>query len=287
MNALRTIRAAALLGAAAALAACETPTNAEANAQASPINAIDEVNLSEIMLSAANPEDAAEYFRRSLAEQPDRADFKRGYAISLVRSKKFPEARLAYQSLIESGQANANDRIEYAYVLARVGDWEGVERQVNAVPIDNYNYRYRMIEAALADYNKDWATADAAYQAARLLSTDPGKVLNNWGYSRMMRGDLKEAEKTFEQAILFDPTLFEAKNNLALTYGLQRQYRLPIVSMSEEEKALVLHNLAVLALRQGDERVARGLLAQAVEVHPRHFAAAVDKLAALEAVVEN
>jgi Tfp pilus assembly protein PilF len=275
-----------LVAAAAMLSACEQTASTDEKPP-SPINAIDESNLSEIMLTAANPADAAEYFRRSLAEQPDRVDFKRGYAISLVRSKQFPEASIAYRSLIETGQATANDRIEYAHVLARFDDWDGVEQQVNAVPIGSYTARYRLIEAMLADHRQDWATADAAYDAARLLSTEPAKVLNNWGVSRMARGELKEAERTFEQAILFDPTLFQAKNNLALAYGLQRQYRLPIVSMNEEEKAVVLHNLAVLAIRQGDENVARGLLTQAVAVHPRHFAAASDKLAAMEAVVEN
>lgn len=287
MNIHRAMRSAVMMGAAAVLlAACnQDPTTGEK--PAGPINAIDESNLSEIMLTAANPADAAEYFRRSLAQQPDRADFKRGYAISLTRSKQYPEAALAYRSLVESGQATPNDRIEYAHVLARFNDWEGVQQQVNAVPISNYNVRYRLIEAALADYHEDWATADAAYDAARLLSTEPAKVLNNWGYSRMMRGDLKEAEKTFEQAILFDPTLFQAKNNLALAYGLQKQYRLPVVTMTEEEKAVVLHNLAVLAIRQGDKDIARGLLTQAVDIHPRHFAAAADKLAALEAVVVN
>lgn len=287
MTLKRVMRSAMALGAAVGLlAACEAPPKPGED-QPAVLNAIDQTNLNEIMLTAANPEDAAEYFRRSLANDPDRADLKRGYAISLVRSKRFPEARLAYQSLVESGQATANDRIEYAHVLARVGDWDGVEQQVNAVPIGNYTYRYRIIEAALADAREDWATADAAYEAARQLSTEPAKVLNNWGWSHFARGNYKEAEKLFEQAILYDPSLFAAKNNLAMVYGRQRQYRLPIVTMTEEEKAVVYYNLAIQALENGDQNAARGLLTQAVEIHPRHYAAAADRLAALEAVVEN
>lgn len=286
MSVHRTVNAAVMFAAMALLAACQS-ANPGPEEPKTPINVIDESNLSEIMLTAANPEDAAEYFRRTLAAQPDRADLKRGYAISLARSKQYPEAALAYRSLVDAGQATPNDRIELAHLLARFGDWDGVEQQVNAVPIGNYSARYRLIEAMLADHQEDWATADAAYDAARLLSTEPAQVLNNWGVSRMARKEFKAAEKSFEQAVLLDPTLFEAKNNLAITYGLQRQYRLPIVTMTEEEKAIVLHNLAVLAIRQGDRNVARGLLAQAVEIHPRHFAAAADKLAAMEAVVEN
>jgi len=286
MKVQRTIKTMIMFAAAAMLlAACEQ--NAEEEEPELPINVIDESQLSEIMLTAANPADAAEYFRRSLAAQPDRADLKRGYAISLVRSKQYPEAALAYRSLVDAGQATAYDRIELAHLYARFDDWDAVEQQVNAVSISEYTARYRLIEAMLADHQEDWVTADAAYDAARLLSTEPAKVLNNWGVSRMARGELKQAERLFEQAVLFDPTLFEAKNNLALAYGLQRQYRLPVVTMTEEEKAIVLHNLAVLAIRQGDKNTARGLLTQAVQIHPRYFAAASDKLASMDAVVEN
>jgi hypothetical protein len=56
--------------------------------------------------------------------------------------------------------------------------------------------------------------------------------------------------------------------------------------MQDEERAVMLNNMGIVAMRQGDERIARGLFAAAVDAHPRHYASAADKLAALEATVE-
>jgi Tfp pilus assembly protein PilF len=52
--------------------------------------------------------------------------------------------------------------------------------------------------------------------------------------------------------------------------------------MTETEKALLLNNLGVIALRTGRTDVAKGLFAEAVETHPQHYAAAASRLAALE-----
>jgi hypothetical protein len=69
--------------------------------------------------------------------------------------------------------------------------------------------------------------------------------------------------------------------------GLQRDYRLPLVPLSDEERAILLNNLGIIAMRQGDERIARGLFAAAVDAHPQYYAGAADKLAVLESSVQN
>jgi Tfp pilus assembly protein PilF len=105
--------------------------------------------------------------------------------------------------------------------------------------------------------------------------------------SKLARGDMKGAETAFREALIHDPRLFEAKNNLAPSYALQREYRLPVISLSEEERAILLHNIALVALCQGDDQVALGLLQQSVKVHPRRWAPAADKLATLEGRVKG
>jgi tetratricopeptide (TPR) repeat protein len=114
------------------------------------------------------------------------------------------------------------------------------------------------------------------------LSAQPAVALNNWGVSQMSRGDLPGAISTFEQVVYLAPSLFDAKNNLVIARGLAGDYRLPPISVSETEKALLLHNLALIALRRGDVDVAKGLWADAVEVHPLYYAQAAEKLRALE-----
>lgn len=91
----------------------------------------------------------------------------------------------------------------------------------------------------------------------------------------------------FERALSYDGRLFSAKNNLAIARGLQRNYQLPAVPMTETEQAIILNNLGLIALRRGDTKIAKGLFAAAVDVHPRHYEAAAAKLAALDGVVEN
>ena len=68
---------------------------------------------------------------------------------------------------------------------------------------------------------------------------------------------------------------------------MQGDYRWPIVTVNEVERATLLHNIAVIALRRGDPEQAKGLLTMALEAHPRHYYAAAEKVAALEATVTN
>ncbi len=63
--------------------------------------------------------------------------------------------------------------------------------------------------------------------------------------------------------------------------GLQGEYSLPLVPLTDSEKAILLNNLGIIAMRQGEENVARGLFEAAVEAHPEYYPAAADKLAVL------
>ncbi len=109
----------------------------------------------------------------------------------------------------------------------------------------------------------------------------PAGVLNNWGYSKLSRGDYAEAERLFAEALTYDPDLFTAKNNLVMARGAQRSYELPIMPMSQVERARLLHTLALAAVKQGDVRTGEALLREALETHPRHFEPAARSLAAL------
>ena len=67
-----------------------------------------------------------------------------------------------------------------------------------------------------------------------------------------------------------------------ISRGLQGNFELPIVPMTEREKAIILNNLGLIALRQDKKNIAKGLFAAAVEAHPQHYEAASDRLAALD-----
>jgi hypothetical protein len=58
-----------------------------------PLNVIDQTNLSDVMLNAASPDEAVAYFQRTLAEQPDRIDMKRGLAKPALCARAAPPRR--------------------------------------------------------------------------------------------------------------------------------------------------------------------------------------------------
>lgn len=245
-------------------------------------NIIDDGELADLLLTAGDPEESVGYFTKALANEPDRADFRRGLAISLVRAKRYPEAARVFGEMVSRGQAEPSDRLEYAMISARLDRWDDVRTIIVGLPPGMNSDRRYILDAMLADQEQNWAGADAAYAQAQKLSASPAEVLNNWGVSQMSRGALPEAEELFETALSFDSRLFSAKNNLAIARGLQGDFRLPAVPMTETEKAILLNNLGVIALRTDRTDIAKGLFAAAVETHPQHYAAAASRLAALE-----
>ncbi len=280
----RVVKWLAIMVTAVGLSACESVSDKEDPLAAS---IIDEANLNDLMLTAADPSDAAQYFEQSLAREPDRADFRRGLAVSLSRAKRYNEAARVYQELITLNQDQPTDRLEYAFVAMRLDRWDDVRTLSQSFPDGLQTPRRYSIDAMVADQDNDWAAADAAYARAEKLSSRPAAVLNNWGVSQMSRGDLTAAAATFQRAVSFDARLFRAKNNLAIVRGLQGKYELPLVPLDDEERAVLLNNLGIIAMRRGDEKIARGLFAAAVEANPQHYSGAADKLAALEMTVIN
>lgn len=246
------------------------------------VNVIDESNLNDVMLTVADPNEAVTYFQRTTAENPDRAELHRGLAQSYVRAKRYTEAVTAYEKLVAFDESTNDDMIGYADALIRSGDWATAEQALDTVPPTYETFKRYRLEAMIADSNKEWEKADSFYQTAVGLTTKPAPVLNNWGYSKLTRGDFGEAERLFADSIRQDPKLFTAKNNLILARGAQRDYTLPVIPMEQAERAQLLHTMGLTAIKQGDINTGKGLLKEAIDTHPQHFEAAVRALRALE-----
>lgn len=278
----RILRFAPAAFAVLALAACNT-TDAEVERALDPLNVIDETNMADIMLTAAAPDEAVNYFRRAASEDPTRIDLQRGLATSLVRAGRAGEALTVWQRVIEHDAAMNQDRVDYADALIRNGDWDDAQAQLDATPPTFETYERYRLEAMIADSDEEWDRADSFYETAAGLTARPANVYNNWGYSLLTRGDYPGAEDMFLRAISYDPDLFTAKNNLVLARAAQGNYQLPLVNMTQIERAQLLHTAALAAIRRGDVSDGRGLLTEAIDTHPQHFEAAVTALRALEA----
>ncbi len=264
------------------LSGCQQPASGNVSRSLDGVNVIDESNLNDIMLTVADPEEAVAYFQRSSAQEPDRIDFKRGLARSFVRAGRPQSALPVWRDVVGSPEGTHEDRVDYASALVRAGDWDTAELQLNQIPPTFETYERYRLEAMVADSNRDWARADSFYETAAGLTLRPAGVLNNWGYSKLTRGDFSEAEQLFTQAIEYDGSLFTAKNNLVLARGAQRNYRMPAVPASQVERAQLLHTMALSAIKQGDISTGKALLQEAIDTHPQHFDAAVRALRTLE-----
>ncbi|MEM1076726.1 MAG: tetratricopeptide repeat protein [Pseudomonadota bacterium] len=245
------------------------------------VNVVDETNLSDVMLTVADPNEAVSYFQRTLKSDPDRIDIQRGLAISYVRAKRYTEGASAWKGVTKNPESTPDDKVSYADASIRNGDWATAEQVLDTIPptVETFD-RYRL-EAMVADANKEWKRADSFYETSVGLTTQPAGVFNNWGYSKLTRGDYKGAEKLFGEAIKQDSTLFTAKNNMVLARAAQQNYSIPVVPMDQTERAQLEYTMALAAIKQGDTAKGESLLRDAIDTHPQHFDPAVRALEAL------
>jgi Tfp pilus assembly protein PilF len=275
------------LGGTVALSACQKSSDAQVQRALKDVNVIDESNLNDVMLTVADPNEAVAYFTKTLQQNPDRIDVMRGLGRSLVRAKKPSEAATVWRQVVAHPENTPEDRVMLADALIRSNNWAEAKSELNQIPPTHESFdRYRL-EAMVADSDKNWKKADSFYEIAAGLTTTPSGVLNNWGFSKLTRGDDAGAEKLFMEALTYDPSLYTAKNNLVLARAAQRKYDLPVVNMTQTERAELLYSMALAAIKQGDVTVGKGLLNQAIETHPQFFEAASRSLEALDANVKS
>jgi Tfp pilus assembly protein PilF len=272
-----------LLGGAMLATACDESTRGNAvDRKLQSVNVVDETDLNDVMLTVADPNEASAYFQRALTQNPDRIDLRRGLAQSLVRAKRYTEGVPAWRAVTEHAETTNEDKVELADALIRAGQWAEADKVLDSIPPTHETFKRYRLEAMIADSNKEWKKADSFYETAVGLTTQPASVMNNWGYSKLTRGEFAEAERLFGEALRQDQSLFTAKNNLILARAAQRNYTLPVIPMSQIEQAQLLYTMGLSAVKQGDVEIGKGLLREAIETHPQHFEAAQRSLDALE-----
>ena len=132
-----------------------------------------------------------------------------------------------------------------------------------------------------ADYKRDWVTADESYAKAASLAPDEADVVNNQGWSYLLRGDWKKAVGYFERAAARDPKSVRIGNNLelardALATDLPR--RLP--GEEDADWAARLNDAGVAAQLLGDKARAVAAFSQALEARGNWYDRAANNLKA-------
>jgi Flp pilus assembly protein TadD len=266
-----------------ALSACGARDgDAEVRRAMQDLNSIESANLNDVMLTVGNPEESVKYFNGALANDPNRVDLQRGLAKSLVRAGRSTEAVTTWQLVISHPDSNLDDRVDMADAQIRANQWDAAAATLNAIPPTHETFNRYKLEAMIADSKQQWSKADSFYMTAVGMTTTPANTMNNWGYSKLTRGDYPGAERLFTDALRQDSNLFTAKNNLILARGAQRKYDLPVVPMTQVERAQLLYTMALTAIKQNDVTTGKGLLREAIDTNPQHFEEAARSLRALE-----
>ncbi|MFZ1662654.1 MAG: tetratricopeptide repeat protein [Paracoccaceae bacterium] len=267
------------------LSACMNNQSDRAEKALKDITAVDQANMNDLMLSAGDPEESVAYFSNALAKDPTNAALKRGLAKSLTRSQKSLESAKVWRELAYSPEGTSEDRVGLADALIRNNDWKAAQTELNQVPPTYETYERYRLEAMVADSNKQWKKADSFYETAFGMTTKPSSILNNWGYSKLTRGDFAGAEKLFMQALKYDSTVFTSKNNLVLARSAQRKYDMPMIQMTQQERAQLLYTAALTAVKHGDVDTGKNLLQEAIDTSPQYFEEAVRALETLDGTV--
>ena len=271
------------LVAAIMLSACESPNSpAQVNRALQSVNDVDSNNIADVMLSLGKPEEAVAYFSQAVAANPSSLTAQRGLGKSLMKAGRAGEAAQVWTKIIAMPEATNEDRVNLAEAYIRGNNWGRAVQVLAQIPPTYETFdRYRL-EAMVADSRKDWKKADSFYEIAAGMSPQPASVYNNWGFSKLTRGENASAEGLFMQALTYDSTMFTAKNNLVLSRAAQRKYDLPVIEVTQIERAQLYYTAGLAAVKQGDPAVGKQLLRSAIDTHPQYFEAAERSLSALE-----
>ena len=197
------------------------------------------------------------------------------------RSGNWPEALMRYERLaaVHPTESLTLERAGIAAINA--GDLNRAAAALNAATsLQDGSWRAWNARAALADFRRDWDDADLAYGRARELAPGRPEILNNEGWSFLLRGEWNQALPLLERAANLDPNSLRIAGNLELARAavaeeLPRRRR----GESNADWAARLNDAGVMAAAGGDRQRAIAAFAQAIAASSEWFERAANNLA--------
>jgi Flp pilus assembly protein TadD len=195
---------------------------------------------------------------------------------------KYDEALVRYKALLAVAPDDAM-LLERAGISAlKAGQADAAIDFLNrATKSPGASWRAWNARGVAADFQRDWTTADAAYAKAASLVPGEAEVVNNRGWSLILRGDWSKAVGFFEQAAISDPKSQRIANNLELARAALAT-DLPRRRAGEEDQdwAARLNDAGVAARLLGDKARAVAAFSQALEARGSWYERAANNLKA-------
>jgi Flp pilus assembly protein TadD len=115
---------------------------------------------------------------------------------------------------------------EYGKALAANGNFkEALGAIRRAQRSDNPDWRLLAAEGGVLDSLKRNDEARLRYRQALVLAPDQPQILNNYGMSYVLTGELDEAEKILTKAVSRPNATIRSRQNLALVLGLKGKFK--------------------------------------------------------------
>ncbi len=194
--------------------------------------------------------------------------------------RNWAEAATRYSALSEAAPADGWSAERAALANIMLGKPGTAEVYANkAIASGEASWRAWNAKGVICDYKGDWTCADDAFAAAAKRKPDEAAILNNQGWSMILRGKWAGALSPLEQAAILDPKSARIQNNLelarsALASGLPE--RMP--GESDNDFAARLNDAGVAAERSGDRARAIAAFSQALAANGNWYARAANNL---------
>lgn len=186
-----------------------------------------------------------------------------------------------YEALLKAHPADSRFAERAAIAAVRTGQVARAARHVAvAVASPRASWQAWNAAGAIADYQGRWDDADAAYAKAIALAPGRAEVLNNMGWSLLVRGRWDEALALLERAAAGDPKSQRIADNLELARAALSE-DLPRRRPGEDdgEWAARLNDAGVIARVRGERGKAIAAFTQAIRARSQWFERAANNLA--------
>jgi len=251
----------------------------QAAPQVAPLPSLGEI---EHAIDAGRLEQAKLMVARSVAAGISGPQIDRILADLAFASDKYDEALIRYRQLL-AAQPNDSWLAERAGISAlKQGDVATAAPLIDrATKAARPSWRAWSARGVVADLQQDWPAADAAFARAADLAPNQADIVNNQGWSRLMRGDWKSAVGLFDRAAQLDPRSTRIANNLELARAAMAG-DLPERKANESDRAWAarLNDAGVAAQAMGNHQRAVAAFTQALEASGTWYARAANNLQA-------
>lgn len=239
-------------------------------------------------IDAGRLEQARLMVGRAIADGANGAEVERVLADLAFAKGNYSEALARYDKLLGAAPTQPA-LLERAGISAlKLGDIARAAPLIaQATSGGRGSWRAWNARGVVADMRHDWTDADEAYAQALRLAPDEADIINNRGWSQLLRGDWAGAVQDLQRAAAGDPKATRIVNNLelaraALAADLPRRR----AGEADEAWAKRLNDAGVAAEILGDKARAIAAFTQALQASGSWYARAANNLSAITAASE-